>query len=99
MDTFVEFDPSIKATVDSIPSAIDELPQPITNAQTDELLSRLKSIDAEKSQTANFKQLLETDGDSVITLEDGTTTTLRQMQKGFDDDATFLEEISTCAIG
>lgn len=85
--------------IDSLPSVLDEVPIPISNKETDELLGRLDSIDNSKAQTENFKQLVETEGNTVITLEDGTTTTLRQLQKGFDADKTFLEEISTCALG
>ena len=81
------------------PSKIEEIPQPLTNREADELIKRLESIDNQKAQAENFRQLVESNADTVVTLEDGTTKTLRQLSEEFADDENFITEISTCAIG
>lgn len=93
---FVE---EVKADAVDVPTQMLEIPQPLTNSQTDELLKRLDSVDAEKSQATNFDQLVDIDPKKAITLEDGSTVTLRELQQQFKDDETFLNEISTCAVG
>lgn len=84
---------------DDVPSVIEPIPQPLTNAENAELLKRLDSIDAEKANAQNFKQLVDAQPNKAITLDDGTTVSLRTLQKQFDDEQAFLDEISTCAIG
>lgn len=92
-------DKKVQADTDAVPSSILETPEPINNAEMEALLKRVESIDNQKAQNASFNQLVESDPNKVITLEDGTTKTVKQLQDEFADDETFLNEISTCAIG
>ena len=92
-------DTSIKAGLEDIPTRVSEEPPIINNAESESLLKRMESIDTERAQVEQFRSLVEANADEMVTLEDGTTKTLRELSEEFADDEKLLTEITTCAVG
>lgn len=93
-----KFDKRFKAKPEDVPSNLDTDQPTLNNKETTELLERVESVDNQKAQDVAFKQLVEQNADEVVTLEDGTTKTLRELSEEFAEDEKFLNEITTCAV-
>lgn len=73
--------------------------QPVERSVYEEQLEEALSDDAFAAMEAEFNRMLNDNPDLVVTLEDGTQRTLREIADEFESEESFISEISSCAIG
>ena len=73
--------------------------QDIAVSRQEDILRAQESKQTLDAQRQEFDEFADDNPDLLITQDDGSQITMRQLQKELADDEKFLNEVNVCAVG